>query len=240
MPVHANDTWVQSHITQSIKGDSGFFLDTYAVGVPSTVIGAQHMMDLKTDVMIKNPAGRLFAIASGLTIVLVALLGIGLLIPFIIETSARSTFNDLDVLEAEVTAFEANTRTQFEIDSLRADVEFIETRVGGIDDFYDEFAQASVVVPIIFQPSLTDQVSGFMGITEIEAERDVILITANSRSYEHLADIMEYFWYHELFRVAEAETNRNTVHESNTTDEVEGTTSFVVRLFQERKAGAIR
>jgi Tfp pilus assembly protein PilN/Tfp pilus assembly PilM family ATPase len=230
MPVLSNDAWMRSSIIEDVKGDPGLFLDPYASSLPSTVIAANHMMDLKTVVMVKNPARRLFAVASGLMFVLLSVLAVGLLIPFMTERRLQNEYNDLDELEATVQRIVAMAHTQAQVDERREELEFIETRVDGIDAFYDEFAQAAVVVPVLFD-------SGFSRIQRIDATEDRILVSARTDHFNHLADMVDYLRQHSLFRTART---INIVTEEDTTRWEEGTTTFDIEIFQERRAGAQR
>lgn len=230
MQVYANETWMRTSIFDEVKGDYGMYVDAYASGLPSSVIGAQHMLDLKTVVMLRNPGRRLFAIASGMTFVLACALAVGLFIPFMIEQGLRRENAERDRREVEVEAFEQDSPTQDALDALIEDVEFIETRVDGIDAFYDEFAGAAVMIPIIFQ-------AGFSGIHEVEAVEDRIDITASSTYFNHLADLIEYFRDNRLIRVANAADA--LVVERDTRNFEDGTTDFKITIYQVRGAGAI-
>jgi Tfp pilus assembly PilM family ATPase len=229
MHVYANDSWMRTSILDSVKGDYGFYLDAYASGLPSSVIGAQHMLDVKTEVMLKNPGRRLFLMASGMTIVLACALAVGLFIPFVIEQGARREYYSRDAREAQIDLLVENSPTQDQLDVLNGQIDFIETRVDGIDDFYEEFAGAAVMVPIIFQ-------AGFSEVTQVNTVTDRIDITATATYFNHLADLIEYFRNHELIR--EANAVAGLVQETDTRDHDEGTANFIITAYQARRAGA--
>jgi hypothetical protein len=69
------------------------------------------------------------------------------------------------------------------IEDLRVRIDFIETRVDGIDDFYEEFAQAAVIVPILFGAE------DIISLASINANYDSISISATSIDYVHLVRI---------------------------------------------------
>jgi hypothetical protein len=78
--------------------------------------------------------------------------------------------------------------------------------------------------------------AGFSQIDRIGANNDKVNVEANTIHYEHLADLLEHFREHELFRSSGAHGN---VTERDTTEWIEGTTESEVVLFMERRAGAI-
>jgi Tfp pilus assembly PilM family ATPase len=230
IPVHPTDVWLRTGLAGTAKGDTGLYLDAYASGLPSVIIGSQHMLDVKMPPIIRNPKARLTAIATGLLISITLALSIALFIPYLFERGMRRDYEAMDEEDARVTALVNRSPTDEMIQSLNDDIDFIETRVDGVADFYAEYAQASVIVPTIF--AAEDIVS----IDTINASYDNISIQAWAIDYEHLADLLEHFREHPLFRYS---GTTNVVTEHDTTDGVSGTTHFNALLLQEGRAGAI-
>jgi hypothetical protein len=229
IPVYATEDWVRPGIVDSASGGPGVYLDTYAAGLPSSIIGFQHMLNMKTEAIIRNPKARLTAIASGLAIGIFTALAFGIFIPYIMEQALRLEYRRMDARADYVSNVVYYAPSPEEIDGLLVDIDFIETRVDGIDDFYAEFAQAAVVVPIIFE-------AGFSHIEEISAVEDRVIIHGWAIYFNHVADLLEDFRNHELFRASGV---LDIVEEFDTTDNYYGTTEFEAVIFQERRAGAL-
>lgn len=246
IPVYAQSQWMKSGVIEDVKGDPGVFLDAYASGIPSAVIGTQHMMDLKTAVVAKNPGRRLFMIASGIVILMLAVLAVGLFIPFMQIQRLQAEYDALDEEETLVQLLIATTPNEPRIAYRRERVEFYTTRLMGIYGFYTEFAQAAVVVPIIFEAEVMDILHaivpdyGFSNIFEITAEEDIIVIDATGIHFYHVADLIEYFRYYipddhilTLFR----DVGAAFAIDLNTLDFEEGTTGFEMTLIMRRGMG---
>ncbi|MCL2224039.1 MAG: hypothetical protein FWB96_03615 [Defluviitaleaceae bacterium] len=229
IPVYSTDVWMLSGIADSISDDKGTYLDAYAAGIHSSIIGAQHMLNVKTPPIIRNPKARLTGYAAACAVVIFGMLALGMFIPYIREQALRREYRAMDGEANRVLAFVAGSPTVHMVEELGSRIDFIETRVDGIDDFYAEFAQAAVVVPEIFE-------AGFSHIQTINANEDRVTIRAHAAYYSHLADLLEHFRDHELFRDSGVVGN---VVESDTTDWIYGTTAFEARLIMERRAGAI-
>ncbi|MCL2576693.1 MAG: hypothetical protein FWE27_01395 [Defluviitaleaceae bacterium] len=229
IPVFATEAWLRTGIAGTVKDDPGSYLDTYASGLPSAVIGSQHMLNLKTPPLLKNPKARMTAITASLLGVILLMLAIGMLVPFIRERSMQSKYRALDVEENRVRAFVLASPTVEMVETLRLDIDFIETRVDGIDDFYEEFAQAAVIVPVLLE-------AGFSSINEITAYEDKILVRAWAAYYSHVADLLEHFREHDLFRSSGVS---GRVIEHGTTEWIDGTAEFTAEMIMERRAGAI-
>ncbi|MCL1843194.1 MAG: hypothetical protein FWF79_05230 [Defluviitaleaceae bacterium] len=197
MPVYDTDAWMKSSVIEGIKGDPGLYLDAYASGIVSSVIGAHHMLDLKTAVIVKKPMRRLFMIASGLILFMLAALAVGIFIPFRAEQRLQREYADLDIEEERVNRFVAESRTAAEIEHHAGRVEFYGTRLVGIDDFYREFAQASVIVPIFFDAVVTNiyqvEDTGFTDIFQLTVSEDEIVLDVTAIHFNHVAALIEYF-----------------------------------------------
>jgi Tfp pilus assembly PilM family ATPase len=226
MPVYSTDLWMASDVISGVKGDRGKFLDVYASGIPSTVIANQHMLDLKTPPIIKNPMRRIaFTAIAGLSVML-TLLAIGLFIPFYNEQRLQGVYDRLDDEAARVNQIVADAPTQERIDLLRNTIATYNTRLLGIHNFYAEFAQASEVVPIIFE-------TRFSKLSSMSASGDTISVSVDARYFDHTAELLEYLRRHPLFWYA----GTSSVSESDTKDWVSGTSSFSLEIIMRRGMG---
>jgi Tfp pilus assembly PilM family ATPase len=255
IPVYSSDMWLRKGIVEDVKGDPGYYLDAYASGVPSTVIGAQHMLDLKTEVIIKNPMRRMALIAGSIVAAMVAALALGIIIPLVQEGVLMLRYANLAIEEARVQEIVLAAPTDGEIAERRNDINFYKTRLDGIDAFYKEFVQASTVVPILFeatvavtdieQQDISDQ--GFTSVFKVTAEEDIIVVEASAVHFNHVADLIEYFRgrtieYDDgydpravlpIFRAVGTEE----VKESDTSNFASGTSAYDLDLIMRRGMG---
>jgi Tfp pilus assembly PilM family ATPase len=236
LPVHKNDVWMNSKAFGGISGDSGAYIDAYASALPSAVIGTQHMLNMKTAIIVKNPKRQLFMMATGILSVMLAILAVGIAVPFMAEQRLQREHRILDEREREVTTFVAASPTDAAIEFVSTNVEYFRIRLHGINAFYTEFAQAAAVVPILFGAEVTDiyryeQSEGFNRIVSVEAEEDVIIVAATAIHFDHVAGLIDYFRTH----VPEWEENNLTlfrsvgvgaVIEEDTMDFEQGTARF--------------
>jgi hypothetical protein len=247
IPVHGSDTWMNSSSFKAIKADRGKYADAYASALPSEVVGTQHMLDMKTPIIVKNPKRRLFLIAAGVLSVMFVVLAIGMIIPALNERSLNIDYRALDGRDAEVARYVADSPTDADIAQLRMDVQYYEIRLRGINAFYREFAQASAVVPILFGAEVlniyrVDNSQGFTEIFNVDATEDEISVRASAIHYDHVAGLIEYFrshvpeWEdrgHTLFRAV----GTGLVMEENTMDFETGTSRYVLDMIMRRGMG---
>jgi|GEM_PF-1304967 len=197
IPVYPYDEWMNTAVLQGVKGDPGQYLDVYASGIPSAVVGAQHMMDLKTAVIVKNPMRRLIIQASAMVAAMLALLAIGIAVPLMIQMGHLVAYHAMDAEYDEVTALRARANA-LPLEATTARVSSIRALLAGINAFYTEFAQASVIVPIIFDAEIdnirdVDEDQGFTQIFRVSASQDDITIGATAVHFDHVAGLIEYF-----------------------------------------------
>jgi hypothetical protein len=240
----------------------GRYIDAYASAIPSTVIGTQHMLNMKTAVIVKNPMRRLFLLGTGIISVMAILLLIGISIPFIAEQRVKREYRDLTYEESQVAVIVAKAPSVEKLEKLRNDVYDNETRIRGINAFYTEFAQASAVVPILFGAEVLninryDKSEGFSKINTVDVKEDEIQIDATAIHFDHVAGLMEYFrsfipeWeqpkiaecekhidsnckkYHTLFITAGAAS----VNEKDTMNFQNGTAEYVFDMIMRREMG---
>lgn len=241
IPVHSIESWMAPGVLDGAKGDAGAYLDAFASGIPSSVISPQHMMDLKTAIIVKNPGLKIARLAGASLFVMFTLLAIGLLIPFIMEQSAQRAYNALDVRENEIRQLEAITPTDAQIARLQADVNFYGVRLQGIYDFYAEFAQAAVVVPIIFESEFSRWAEydsgtgvGFSSISSLSQNNEMVSLVVTSRYFDHVSELLQDLRAHPLFEFA----GTSSVGESDTRDWETGTASWSVAITKHRGMGA--
>jgi hypothetical protein len=228
MPVYTPETWLVSGFADSIKGELSFYMDAYASGIPSLIIGPQQRMDVKTAGIVRKPGRRLVLIASAAAVVILSALFVGITIPFAIEQGLQGDYRALDREQVRVDAVVAAAPTNMQLVDLRDEVALYSTRLMGVHDFYAEFAQAGVIIPIIFQ-------SGFTQISNVNVAEDNINVNVAAIEFEHVAEILEDLRAHPLFRTA----GTSSVNESDTTDRVTGTAEFSVSVIMRRGMGGI-
>lgn len=227
MPVYTTDVWVRQGILENAKGDLGFYLDTYASGLPSLIISRQHMLDLKTDVLVRKPGRRLAIIATASVLVMLLALAGGVFILFNAERNAQREYNALIVEEMRVNTIVNNAPSVAQIETRRKRVDFYGTRLMGIYGFYAEFAQAGVLIPIIFETPFTE-------ISSVRVLQDTINVSITARYFNHVADLLEELRDNPLFLAA----STTAVAESDTFDWETGSTTWNTTITMHRGMGA--
>lgn len=200
IPVYAYDVWMNTGVTADVKADPGLVMDAYAASIPSTVIGAQHMMDLRTAVIVKNPMRRLVIQASVMVAAMLAILVVAILIPIMIQVGIQMEYNAMDPEYARVMQVDYESWKDEDIYQKRAVVERLGMLLVGVDAFYREFLQASVMVPLIFgaevtgihPPGVVDD-QGFTVISHVGASADGVAVEATAIHFDHVAGLIEYF-----------------------------------------------
>ncbi|MCL1883809.1 MAG: hypothetical protein FWF81_08680 [Defluviitaleaceae bacterium] len=226
IPVYSQNTWLMDYFKGIAKNNASIYLDAYAAGIPSEVVGLKQMLDLKTAPMLKNPRGRLAVIAAASFILMFSALAYGIYIPFINEQNLQADYNDLDYAEERITRFIASVPSEEIVDTLQESLNLYETRLDGIDNFYSEFVQAGTLIPIIFH-------SGFTEISNVNVMQDVVSIGVNAIEFNHVADILENLRSHPLF----AGANTSSIVERDTSDRETGTASFNTSIRMNRGMG---
>ncbi|MCL2049259.1 MAG: pilus assembly protein PilM [Defluviitaleaceae bacterium] len=246
IPVHENRAWMRASAFRGAK-NRGKWIDAYAAAVPSSVIASQHMLDVKTPIIIRNPGRRVFMIGASVASVMAVTLLIAMAIPWWKEKSLERKFNDMNVEAAQVDVLVAQSPSREEIIDLRREIEYYGIRLRGIDAFYREFTQAAQLVPVFFNAEVLDierydKPEGFTELLSLSVAEDDITLDATAIHYDHVAGLLQYFREYvpedeEYGRTLFRAVGTNSVTEGNTLDFELGTATYSFGLTMRKGMG---